>query len=109
MSGIFAGATQVACERAAGVGGAVLRHRLLLLGHLQGLDRDLDLASLLVEEHDAGVDALAGREALGALLGEIASQLGALDEGHHVGVGDLDVETRLLDLDHLTGDDLALL
>src|SRR5215471_9077450 len=102
------GAENVA-ERRARVGGAVLRDRLLLLGHLQRLDRDLDLVGAAVELGDARIHLLAGREALGALLGAVAGELGALDEGGEVGADDLHLEPRLLDLGHLASDHGALL
>ena len=46
---------------------------------------------------DPGIDLLADREALGALLGAVAGQIGALDEGGHVGAGDLHFEAVLLE------------
>src|SRR6266545_4180845 len=57
------GAENIA-ERRAGVGRAVLGDRLLLLGDLQRLDRNADLARLLVELRHAGIDLLADRETL---------------------------------------------
>src|SRR5262245_13103003 len=59
------GAEDVA-ERRARIGGAILRDGFLLLGHFQRLDRHLDLAGLLVELDDAGIDLLADGEALRA-------------------------------------------
>src|SRR5262245_48326379 len=70
------GAEDVA-ERSAGVGRAVLGHRLLLFGDLQRLDRDLHLARLLVVGDDARVDLLADREAFRTLLVAVARQVGA--------------------------------
>ena len=83
---------------APGIGGAVLRDRFLLLGDFQRLDRDADLVGLAVELGDAGVDLLADREALGALVAAVAREIGALDEGGEVGADDLDVDAAFLDL-----------
>ena len=69
------GAENVA-QRRAGIGRAVLRDRLLLLGHFERLDRHATLWARLVELGDAGVDLLADREALGALLGAVAGEFG---------------------------------
>src|SRR5438128_10733894 len=69
------GAENVA-ERSPGIRGAVLGDRLLLLGDFQCLDRYRDLAAAAIELGDARIDLLADREALGALLGAIAGQLG---------------------------------
>ena len=91
------------------VGGAVLRHGLLLLGDLQRLDRHRDAAAVLVEAGDGGIDLVADVEALGPLLGAVARQVGALDEGGDVAVGDLDLDAVLLHRQHLAGDLAALL
>src|SRR3984893_14352441 len=107
--GPLEGGAQDVAQRGARVGGAVLGDRLLLLGHLEGLDGDLDLVGAAVELGDAGVDLLADREAFRALLGAVAGQIGALDEGGEVGADDLHVEPRFLDFRHLGGDDRALL
>src|SRR5215469_3116236 len=74
------GAENIA-ERGAGIGGAVLGDRLLLLGHFERLDRDRHLVGAAVELGDASVDLLADRKAFGALLGTVASEFGTLDEG----------------------------
>src|SRR5882757_9746080 len=74
------GAEDVA-ERRTGVGGAVLRDRLLLLGHLERLDRDLHLVGAAVELNDTAVDLLPDSEPFGPLLAAVARQLRALDEG----------------------------
>src|SRR5271165_4226131 len=92
-------------ERGPRVGRAVLRDRLLLLGHFQRFDGDGDLASAAVELDDARVDLLADREALGTLVATVAGELVALDEGGEVGSGDLDLDPAILDLEHLAGDD----
>src|SRR6476659_6749035 len=61
-------------QRGAGIGGAVLRDRLLLLGHLERLDRELHLVGAAVEQHDAGVDLLADLEAIGTLVVAVARE-----------------------------------
>src|SRR5215468_10762551 len=102
------GAEDVA-ERRPRIGGAVLGDRLLLFRHFERLDRDLHLVSAAVELGDAGVDFLADREALRALLAAVAGQLGALDEGGEVAADDLHLEAGVLHLEHLAGHDRALL
>src|SRR5437764_1407932 len=102
------GAEDVA-KRCARIGRAVLGDRLLLFGDLERFDRHLDLADLLVELDDAGVDLLADREAFGALLRAVAREFRALDEGGEVGADDLDVDAAFLDVDDLAGDHRALL
>src|SRR3984893_937257 len=107
--GPLEGGAQDVAQRGARVGGAVLGDRLLLLGHLEGLDGDLDLVGAAIELGHAGVDLLADREAFRALLGAVACEIGALDEGGEVGADDLHIEPLLLHLRHLGGDDGALL
>src|SRR5687768_4804257 len=97
------GAENIA-ERRAAIGRAVLGDRLLLLGDLQRLDRNADLARLLVELRHAGIDLLADRETLGPLLGAVAREFGALDEGGELGADDLHVDAAFLHLGHLGGD-----
>ncbi len=96
-------------ERGARVGGAVLRHRLLLLGDLQRLDGDGDAARGLVDAGDGGIDLVADVEALGSLLGAVAREVRALDEGRQLAVADLDLEPVLLDRDDRAGHRVALL
>src|SRR5215471_3970899 len=91
------------------IGGAVLSDGFLLLGDFQRLDRDLDLAGLLVELDHPRIDLFTDREAFGALVVAIARQFGALDEGGEVGTDDLHLDAGLLDLQHLAGDDRTLL
>ena len=67
------GAQNIA-ERRAGIGGTVLRNRLLLLGDFQRFNRDRDLVGTAIELDDAGVDLLSGREAVGTLFGTVARQ-----------------------------------
>ena len=69
----------------------------------------LHLVGAAVELGDAGVDLLADGEALGTLLGAVARELGALDEGGEVGADDLHVDAAFLHLGDLAGDDGALL
>src|SRR5690606_13096130 len=76
------GAEDVA-ERGAGVGRAVLGHRLLLLGDLESLDRERDLAGLAIDLGHAGIDLVALGEALGALVVAVAAEVGAADESRH--------------------------
>src|SRR5690606_3493452 len=54
------------------------------------------------------VDLLASGEALGTLIGAVASQLGTLDEGGEIGVDELHLQAAVLHLENLAGDDLAL-
>jgi len=49
-----------------------------------------------VELRDASIDLLADREAFGALLGTVASELRALDEGGEVGPDQLHLKAGLL-------------
>jgi hypothetical protein len=107
--GTLQGRAEDVAERRARVGRAVLRDGFLLFGDFERLDRDADLAGLLVEQGDAGVDLLADREALGALLVTVARQIGALDEGGHVGVDDLHFDAAILHRGDFAGDDRALL
>src|SRR5215471_2613217 len=102
------GAEDVA-ERRPRIGGAVLCDGFLLLGDFERLDRHLDLAGLLVELDDAGIDLLADGEAFGALVVAVTGELGALDEGGEVGTGDLHLDTALLHFEHFAGHDRALL
>src|SRR5690606_14230910 len=100
--------TQDVSERSAGVGRAVLGDRLLLLGDLERLDRDGDLARLLVEGSDAGIHLLADGETLRTLLVAVARQVRALDEGVDVVVDQLHLDAAVLDTGDLAGDDRAL-
>src|SRR5262249_27842476 len=95
LAALLQGRAQDVAERGAGVGGAVLRDRFLLLGDFQRLDRDRDLVGLTVERSDAGVHLLADGETLGTLLAAITGQIGALDEGNELGADDLDVDAGL--------------
>src|ERR1700736_460579 len=81
------GAENVA-QRRPRIGGAILRDGLLLFGDFQRLDRDLHLASFLVELDHPRIDLFADGETLGALIGALARQFGPLDERSEVGAGD---------------------
>src|SRR5690606_19576999 len=61
------GAEDVA-ERSAGVGRTVLSDSFLFFGDFERLDRDLQLAGLLVESDDASVNLLTDREAFRTLF-----------------------------------------
>src|SRR6202790_2262860 len=102
------GAENVA-QRCPRIGRAVLRDGLLLFGDFQRLDRDLHLAGLLVELDHPRIYLFADGETLGALIGALARQFGALDEGGEVGAGDPDLDAAFLDLEHFAGDDRTLL
>src|SRR5438132_1688169 len=91
------------------IGGAVLSDRLLLLRHFERLDRDLHLVGAAIELDDAGIDLLPDREPLWPLLGAVARQLGALDEGGEVAADDLYLDAGVLHLGHLAGHDRAFL
>ena len=68
-----------------------------------------DLAGLAVELGDAGVDLLTDGETLRALIGAVAGEIGALDEGGEIGTDDLHFEAAFLDVGDFAGDDRALL
>src|SRR6266403_2154145 len=86
LLGPLEGGAQDVAQRGARIGGAVLGDRLLLLGHLEGLDGDLDLVGAAIELGHAGVDLLADREAFRALLGAVAGQIGEVDHAVDVAV-----------------------
>src|SRR6187431_1344233 len=92
------GAEDVA-ERGAGVGRAILGNRLLLLGDFQRLDRDRQLARLLVEGNHPRVELLTDGEALGALLVAITRQIGPLDEGLDALLDEPHLDAAILDAD----------
>src|SRR5690606_26543450 len=85
------GAQDVA-QRRAGIGGAILGDRLLLLGDLERLDGNAELARLPVELGDPGVHLLADGEAFRTLFAAVAGEIGPLDEGGQIGPHDLDVD-----------------
>src|ERR1700748_1019989 len=102
------GAEDVA-QRRAGIGGAVLRDGFLFLGDFERLDRDLNLARLLVELDHPRIDLFAHGETLGALIGALARQFGPLDEGREIGTDDLTLDAAFLHFEHFAGHDRALL
>ena len=65
----------------------------------------VDLVGAAVELDHAGIDLLADGEALGTLLGAVARELRALDEGGEIGADDLHVDAAFLHLGDLAGDD----
>src|SRR5436190_23033758 len=91
---------QDVAERGTRVRRAVGGDRLLLFGDFQRLDRQRDLAGLLVVLGDARVDLLALAEALGTLVVAVAAEIGAADERGHLAVGELDLDTAVVDLGH---------
>src|SRR5260370_28364449 len=109
IGALFERSAENVAERRPRIGGAVLRDGFLLFGDFQRLDRDLHLAGLLVELDHPRIDLFADGETLGALIGALARQFGALDEGGEVGAGDLDLDAALLDLEHFAGHHRALL
>ena len=76
---------------------AVLGDRLLLLGDLHRLDREVGLLRTVEADHHR-VELLADLEALGALLVAVAAEIVALDEADRAVVADLHVEPGILDL-----------
>src|SRR5690606_17438111 len=77
------GAEDVA-ERSAGVGRTVLSDSFLFFGDFERLDRDLQLAGLLVEGDDAGVNLLTDREAFRTLFVAVTRQIRTLDEAFQI-------------------------
>src|SRR3954463_8860743 len=102
------GAENVA-QRRPRIRGAILRNGLLLFGDFQRLDRDLHLAGFLVELDHPRIDLFTDGEPLGALIGTLARELRALDEGGEVGAGDLDLDAAFLHFEHFASHDRALL
>src|SRR5580698_8563902 len=102
------GAENVTQSRAR-IGGAVLRDGLLFFGDFERLDRDLNLARLLVELDHPRIDLFAHGETLGALIGALARQFGPLDEGREIGTDDLNLDAAFLHFEHFAGHDRTLL
>src|SRR5579885_2045964 len=101
------GAEDIA-EAGTGFGGAELLHGPLLFVHLARLDRQRDAPGRAVALRDLGVDPLADRKTVGALLAAVARQLGFADEAGHI-VGQHDLDPGIVDTGDRAGDDLALL
>src|SRR5436305_9319645 len=101
------GAEDVA-EAGAGFGGAEFLHRPLLLIDLARLDRQCDAPRGAVDRRDLGIDPLADRKAVGALLAAIARQFGFADKAGHA-VGQRHLDAAFLDRADRRGDDIALL
>ena len=85
----------------------ILRHRLLLFGDLQRLDREGRLLRA-VEARNLRVELLADLEALGALLVAVAAKVGALDEAGRAVVADLHFQPAVAHFEDGDGDRLAL-
>src|SRR4051794_7660825 len=96
--------SQNVTERSTGVGRSVLGDGFLLLGDLERLDRHGNLAGLLVEGGDTGIDLLARGKPLRPLLRTLAGEVSTTDEGGEIGIGNLHVDAGFLHLDHLAGD-----
>src|SRR5437763_203612 len=99
------GAENVA-EAGAGLGRAEFRHRPLLLIDLARLDRQRYAPRRAVDRRDLGIDPLADREAVGALLAAVARQFGFADKARHA-VGQRDLDAAFLDRAHRRGHDVA--
>src|SRR5205809_4417354 len=98
---------QDVAEARARIGRTILGDRLLLLGDLQRLDREVRLLRPVETDHHR-IELLADLEALGALLVAVAAEIGTLDEAGGPVVTDLDLEPAVADLEHGHGDRLAL-
>src|SRR6195256_6359125 len=116
LFGLFLGLALAAADRGAedvaeagtGFGRAELGHRLLLLIDLARLDRQRDAPGGTVDRRDLGIDPLADREPVSALLAAVARQLGFADEAGHA-VGQRHLEAAVLDPADRRGHDIALL
>jgi hypothetical protein len=98
---------QDVAEARAGVGRAILRDRLLLLGDLARLDRQAQAPLLLVDVGDQGVHLVADREPLGPLLAPVAAEVRLADEAAQV-LADRDLDPAVGDRRHRAGDHRAL-
>src|SRR3546814_491869 len=105
--GLGDGGTQDVAQAGAGLGGAVLGDRFLLLGDLALLDGEGDLAGLGVDGGDACIDLLTHRKAARLLLAAVARQLGFADEADRA-VADLHLDAVLGHLVHGAGHHVAL-
>src|SRR4029450_419705 len=93
---LVSGRAEDIAKRRAGLGRAVLRYRLLLLGDLQRLDRNRDLARLGIDLGHDGIELLADAEAIGPLLRTVARQVGSADEGGEVVINELGLKPIVL-------------
>src|SRR5215210_9405991 len=109
LLGALEGGAENVSQSGAGIGGAVLGDRLLLLSHFQRLDRHRDLVSLAVELGDAGIDLFADRKAFGALIGAVARELRALDKGVETAADDFNLQPGFLHFGNFAGDHRAFL
>src|SRR5580704_9838327 len=101
------GAQDVA-EARARIRRAELGHRAFFLVDLARLDGERRLARRAVERGHLGIDLLADSEAVGALLGAVARQLGLADEAGQP-ARQRHLDAAFGDLRHGAGDDIALL
>src|SRR5437868_11893830 len=95
-------------ERRARVRAAVLRDRLLFLGDLHRLDREIGLLRAVKADHER-IELLPDLEPLGTLLVAVAAEIGALDKTDRPVVADLNVEPGILDRANGDGQRVALL
>src|SRR5438445_5246953 len=90
------GLPQNVAERRARIRRAILSDRLLLLGDLHRLDREVGFLRAIEADHH-GVELLADLEALRTLLVAVAAEVPPLGETDRAIVADLHVEARILD------------
>src|SRR5690625_4977921 len=105
---LFQRRAQDVAKRCAGIGGAILLDGFLLLGDLQGLDREPEATLRPVDLSDARIDPVTDREPIRTLVLTVAAEIRAADEGLHPLV--LDLDPAILDLgdgdrDHRTAAD----
>src|SRR5579883_3300154 len=94
-------------EACARIRRAKLGHRALFFVDFLGLDRQRDLAGGAIDRGDLGVDLLADRKPVRALLAAVARQLGFADKAQH-SVADRDLDAALGDAGNRAGYHLAL-
>src|SRR5579883_1807373 len=93
-------------EACARIRRAKLGHRALFFVDFLGLDRQRDLAGGAIDRGDLGVDLLADRKPVRALLAAVARQLGFADKAQH-SVADRDLDAALGDAGNRAGYHLA--
>src|SRR6185436_13873911 len=76
---LLQGLAEDVAKAGARIGRSILGDRLLFLGNLEGLDREIGLFRTIEADHHR-VELLADLEALGALFVAVAAEIGALDE-----------------------------